>query len=121
VSVESSPVSFRDLRRNLPPNAKPVRSKAEAYLQNAGRKSCPDLIVVDPPRAGLGAEAARSLAACRAPQVTYVSCDPATLARDLAVLIEAGYRVQEAHLVDLFPQTYHLEAVLQLALSGTLG
>ena len=116
VAVESAPSSFRDLRRNLPPNAKAVRSTAEAYLQNASKKLRPDLIVVDPPRAGLGARAASSLAACRASRVTYVSCDPATLARDLAMLIAGGYRVEEAHLVDLFPQTYHLETVLHLAL-----
>jgi 23S rRNA (uracil1939-C5)-methyltransferase len=114
VAVESSPASSRDLRRNLPPNAKAVRSTAEEYLQNASKKLRPDLIVVDPPRAGVGAKAARSLADCRAPWVTYVSCDPATLARDLALLIETGYQVQEAHLVDLFPQTYHMETVLHL-------
>jgi 23S rRNA (uracil1939-C5)-methyltransferase len=116
VAVESSPASFRDLRRNLPPNAKAVRSTAEAYLQNASKKLRPDLIVVDPPRAGLGAKAARSLAECRTSRVTYISCDPATLARDLAVLVAGGYRVEEAHLLDLFPQTYHLETVLHLAL-----
>jgi 23S rRNA (uracil1939-C5)-methyltransferase len=116
VATESSPASFRDLRRNLPPNAKAVRSMAEAYLQNASKKLRPDLIVVDPPRAGLGAKTARALAECRAPQVTYVSCDPATLARDLAVFYAAGYRMEEAHLMDLFPQTYHLETVLHLAL-----
>ncbi len=114
VAVESSPASFRDLRRNLPPHAKAVRSAAEAYLQDAGKKLRPELIVVDPPRTGLGAKAARSLAECRARRVTYVSCDPATLARDLGVLIEAGYHIEEAHLVDLFPQTYHLETVLHL-------
>jgi 23S rRNA (uracil1939-C5)-methyltransferase len=116
VAVESSPASFRDLRRNLPPNAKAVRSTAEAYLQNFSKKLRPDLIVVDPPRAGLGAKAARSIAECRAPRVIYVSCDPATLARDLAMLVAGGYRVEEAHLLDLFPQTYHLETVLHLAL-----
>ncbi len=116
VAVESSSASFRDLRRNLPPNAKAVRSTAETYLQNVGKRLRPDLIVVDPPRSGLGAKAARSLTDCRARRVTYVSCDPATLARDLAVLTAAGYRVERAHLVDLFPQTYHLETVLHLAL-----
>ena len=116
VAVESSPASFRDLRRNLPPNAKAFRSTAEAFLQNASQKLRPDLIVVDPPRAGLGAKAVRSLAQWRAPRVTYVSCDPATLARDLAVLIPAGYRLERAHLVDLFPQTYHVETVLHLTL-----
>jgi 23S rRNA (uracil1939-C5)-methyltransferase len=74
----------------------------------------PDLIVVDPPRSGLGEPVARSLTNLGAPRVTYVSCDPATLARDLIPLLAAGYRVERAHLVDLFPQTYHLESVLHL-------
>ena len=116
VAVESSPASFGDLRRNLPTHAKAVRSTAEAYLQEAGKKFRPELIVVDPPRTGLGTKAARRLAECHAPHITYVSCDPATLARDLAILSDEGYRVEQAHLVDLFPQTYHLETVLQLAI-----
>jgi len=74
----------------------------------------PDLIVVDPPRSGLGDLVARALSNLGAPRVTYVSCDPATLARDLVPLLAASYRVEEAHLVDLFPQTYHLEIVLHL-------
>ena len=74
----------------------------------------PDLIIVDPPRSGLGDLVARALANLSAPRVTYVSCDPATLARDLVPLLAASYRVEEAHLVDLFPQTYHLETVLHL-------
>ena len=114
VSVESAKASFQDLRRNLPPHAKAVHSTAEAYLQEAGKKLRPEFIVVDPPRTGLGAKAARRLAECRAPRVAYVSCDPATLARDLAILSENGYRVQAAHLVDLFPQTFHLETVVHL-------
>jgi 23S rRNA (uracil1939-C5)-methyltransferase len=74
----------------------------------------PDLVVVDPPRSGLGDSVVNALVSLSAPRVTYVSCDPATLARDLVPLQAAGYRVEEVHLVDLFPQTYHLESVVQL-------
>jgi 23S rRNA (uracil1939-C5)-methyltransferase len=74
----------------------------------------PDLVIVDPPRGGLGDRVARTLASANAPRLTYVSCDPATLARDLVPLLAAGYRVEEVHLVDLFPQTYHLETVTKL-------
>ena len=57
---------------------------------------------------------ARMLANLGAPRVVYISCDPATLARDLLTLLGAGYRVEQVHLVDLFPQTYHLESVVHL-------
>jgi 23S rRNA (uracil1939-C5)-methyltransferase len=49
-----------------------------------------------------------------APRVVYVSCDPVTLARDLMVLLAVGYRIEQVHLVDLFPQTYHLESIVHL-------
>jgi 23S rRNA (uracil1939-C5)-methyltransferase len=75
----------------------------------------PDFVVVDPPRGGVGDGVARLLASMAAPRLTYVSCDPATLSRDLVLLNAGGYRVEEVHLVDLFPQTYHLESVLHLA------
>jgi 23S rRNA (uracil1939-C5)-methyltransferase len=74
----------------------------------------PDLVVVDPPRSGLGEAAAGALARLDASRLTYVSCDPATLARDLVPLRAAGYRVEAVHLVDLFPQTYHIESVVHL-------
>ena len=127
ISVESSQTSAADLAYNQPANGKAVQATAEQYLARAGsfeesgqtRKdadldSKPGFVVVDPPRSGLGERVARSLAALGAARVTYVSCDPATLARDLVILLAAGYRVEHAHLVDLFPQTYHLESVIQL-------
>ena len=75
----------------------------------------PDLVVMDPPRTGAGKAVIRSLVELGAPVVRYVSCDPATLARDLAPLLAAGYHVEEAHLFDLFPQTFHIETVVLLA------
>jgi 23S rRNA (uracil1939-C5)-methyltransferase len=120
VSVESSQTAANDLQYNLPANGKAVQATAEQYLTERRVQDKhlsphkPDLIVVDPPRGGLGDPVARALATAGAPRLTYVSCDPATLARDLVPLQAAGFRVEEMHLVDLFPQTYHLESVVQL-------
>jgi 23S rRNA (uracil1939-C5)-methyltransferase len=75
----------------------------------------PDLIVLDPPRAGAGKAVIRSLLDLGAPCIRYVSCDPATLARDIAPLIAAGYKIEQAHLFDLFPETFHIESVMLLA------
>jgi 23S rRNA (uracil1939-C5)-methyltransferase len=125
VSVESSQTSTADLSYNLSSNGEAVRATTEEYLSGShntrrARKGAvlphpaykPDLAVVDPPRSGLGDRVARMLVG--APRVVYVSCDPVTLARDLVVLVAAGYRIEQLHLVDLFPQTYHLESVVHL-------
>jgi 23S rRNA (uracil1939-C5)-methyltransferase len=74
----------------------------------------PDLVVVDPPRTGLGAETCALLAEIAPPALVYVSCDPATLARDLRALLGSGYAIQSITLADLFPQTFHIETVVQL-------
>ena len=114
IAVESSPTSYADLLYNSAANVKGVRAMVEQYLENAGGKLHPDFVVVDPPRAGLSESVIRNLVKLGAPRVTYVSCDPATLSRDLRALLQSGYRVEQAHLVDLFPQTYHLESVFHL-------
>jgi 23S rRNA (uracil1939-C5)-methyltransferase len=128
VSVESSQTSSADVSYNQPSNGVVVQATTEQYLAGAeksGRSGKglalprdiagrPDLIVVDPPRSGLGERVARLLANLGAPRVVYVSCDPATLARDLVTLLAAGYRVEQVHIVDLFPQTFHLETVVHL-------
>lgn len=115
VGVESSQSSASDLKYNAPRNAKAVRLTVEEYLSTRAEKLRPELVVVDPPRAGLGERVARSLAKLGAPRLSYVSCDPATLARDLGTLTAGGYRVEQIHLVDLFPQTFHIETVVELA------
>jgi 23S rRNA (uracil1939-C5)-methyltransferase len=114
IAVEASPTSYADLLYNSPANVKAVHATTEQYLENAAGKLRPAMVVVDPPRSGLGEKVIQGLAKLKAPRLVYVSCDPATLSRDLARLLESGYRVLEAHLVDLFPQTYHLESVFHL-------
>ena len=114
IAVEASPISHADLLYNSPGNVKAVQATTEQYLETVPRNLRPELVVVDPPRGGLGERVVRRLAELSAPQLIYVSCDPATLARDLRALLASGYRVQAAHLVDLFPQTYHLESVFHL-------
>jgi 23S rRNA (uracil1939-C5)-methyltransferase len=115
IAVESSPTSHADLLYNSPSNVKAICSTTEKYLKNAAGKLQADLVVADPPRGGLGETVTHDLVALGSSQIVYVSCDPATLARDLSGLLQAGYRIKEAHLVDLFPQTYHLESVICLA------
>jgi 23S rRNA (uracil1939-C5)-methyltransferase len=77
----------------------------------------PELIVLDPPRAGAGVEACELLLRVAAPHMIYVSCDPSTLVRDL-VALQTRYRIAALHLVDLFPQTDHLETVVELELNS---
>ena len=114
IAVESSPTSHADLLYNSPANVKAVCATTEQYLENAAGKLRPHWVVVDPPRGGLGERVIKGLVKLGAPRMTYVSCDPATFSRDLARLLQSGYHVEEAHLVDLFPQTYHLESVFHL-------
>lgn len=113
IAVEASQTSHEDLRENSPQEVKAVLATTGQYLaQNSSLN--PDLVVVDPPRGGLGENVIRSLARLNAPRITYVSCDPSTLARDLRVLVGLGYQITGAHLIDLFPQTYHIESVFHL-------
>ena len=115
IAVESSQTSHTDLLHNSPSNVKAVRAAAADFLRSGKDKLRPDLVVVDPPRSGLGETVVQSLVGLGAHRMTYISCDPATVSRDLAGLLSAGYRIEQVHLVDLFPQTYHLESVFLLA------
>ncbi len=116
-AVESGSSAFRDLEWNMQRAGlavTAVKKTAEEYLPSLD--AAPDLIVADPPRSGLGRVVISELLRLRAPGVTIVSCDPATLARDLGALVGGGYRIKGMTLVDLFPQTYHLETVVHLSL-----
>jgi 23S rRNA (uracil1939-C5)-methyltransferase len=112
LAVEASPSSVADLKHNAPRNVRVVQETTDRFL--AGSTAPTDLVVVDPPRAGLGEKVTRALLRLSAPRITYVSCDPSTLARDLRGLLAGGYKVEQIHLLDLFPQTFHIETLVQL-------
>jgi 23S rRNA (uracil1939-C5)-methyltransferase len=114
-AVEASQTSYGDLVQNVAANVKAVGARTEDYLKSRPARKRPDLVVMDPPRAGVGKMVIRSLVELGAPRVRYVSCDPATLSRDIAPLLAAGYHIEEAHLFDLFPETFHIESVMLLA------
>lgn len=116
-AVEANPAAARELNASLQrlgSQHRSVNAVIDGFLRGAAvQRERPDLVVLDPPRAGAGVEACELLVRIAPPQIVYVSCDPVTLGRDLAVL-QRGYDIEALHLVDLFPQTYHQEAVVQL-------
>jgi 23S rRNA (uracil1939-C5)-methyltransferase len=115
VAVESSPAAIAALEANLAgTTGVPIRASTFDFLRRNSRGARPDLVVVDPPRTGLGAEITAMLAEIAPPAMVYVSCDPATLARDLRSFLGTGYEIESIVLVDLFPQTFHLETVVRL-------
>ncbi|MBA3361034.1 MAG: class I SAM-dependent RNA methyltransferase [Acidimicrobiia bacterium] len=107
VAVESDPVAVADLKANA--DLVPVRAKFESSRPRLPRSW--DLVVVDPPRAGLGREGVETVVAGHPRTVALVACDPASFARDAALFTNAGYRLEYAQPVDMFPQTFHIEIV----------
>jgi 23S rRNA (uracil1939-C5)-methyltransferase len=119
VAVESHPGAVADLEDNLSSaglgNVEIVAQPVEAAFEaGALGPLLPDVVVLDPPRSGLEEPARQGLASLGAPRVVYVSCDPATLARDIAVLADRGYELTSLDGFDLFPQTAHVESVAVL-------
>ncbi len=115
VAVESSPAATAALEENLSgSSATALKCETLDFLRRARAGEHPDLIIMDPPRTGLGAETCKLLGEVAAPALVYVSCDPATLARDLRALLGAGYAIQNLALADLFPHTFHIETVAEL-------
>ena len=117
--LESVPEAIADAehnaRRNEIANARFVAADARLgirpLLDEAGR---PDVVVVDPPRAGLSQKIVRRIIECEASRIVYVSCNPTTLAPNAAQLAEAGYALRRVRPVDMFPQTPHVECVALL-------
>jgi 23S rRNA (uracil1939-C5)-methyltransferase len=124
IAVESAAASIAALAHNLRgTSASAVKAATLEFLRRGGSGNrrdliVPDLIVVDPPRTGLGPETTALLAEIAAPEIVYVSCDPTTLGRDLRALVDSrngpGYVIDQITLADLFPQTFHLETVVRL-------
>ncbi|MFN8160290.1 MAG: 23S rRNA (uracil(1939)-C(5))-methyltransferase RlmD [Solirubrobacterales bacterium] len=115
ISSEAVADAERNAELNGIANARFVAANARTglapLLERAGR---PDLMVVDPPRAGLSKKIVRRLIECESPRIVYVSCNPTTLAPNAAQLSEAGYRLRRVRPVDMFPQTPHIECVALL-------
>ncbi len=114
IAVESAGSSVRDLRRNADANAVDIDVIGGDAARELPELGGLDALVVDPPRAGLAAGVAADIAAARAERVIYVSCNPATWARDVRRFESVGYRLESVRPVDLFPQTYHIEVVSSL-------
>jgi 23S rRNA (uracil1939-C5)-methyltransferase len=116
-AVEANPAAAGELGfslQRLNPRHTALNEVTVAFLRRAVlERDRPELVVLDPPRAGVGREVCGLLARIAPEQIVYVACDPVTLARDLAALQES-YVIEALHLVDLFPQTYHQEAVVVL-------
>jgi len=127
VCVDANLAATRDLYANAEIAKVSVTTHnihAEEFLKKTDLQ--PEFVVLDPPRAGMGAECAAALANLGAAEIVYISCDPSTLARDLAVLLGTArapkemaapkhrYEISEVHLFDLFPQTFHLETLVRL-------
>ena len=117
VGVEIVPEAIENAKNNARRNgAENVEFYCADAGQAAGRFSGIDVLVVDPPRKGLDETARDAILKMQPPRVVYVSCDPATLARDVAELCGAGYTLEKAQAYDLFPRTFHVETVCLLVL-----
>lgn len=113
IAVENHPPSVADARFNVEraglDNVRIIQEDVAGALDSLEEKV--HSVIVDPPRSGCGSEVMPRLTALRAERLVYVACDPATLARDSRIITDAGYHLVEVQPLDLFPQTYHIEAV----------
>lgn len=120
VGIELTPESVLDARENIKLNQLEnvtiqkgdVGQLLPILLKESPQR--PDVVMVDPPRAGLDAKALQHLLDCKAPKITYISCNPISQAANLEVLIKGGYRLQAVQPVDQFPQTVHVENIVVL-------
>jgi len=120
IGIEASSSACEDFSLNLDEydNVELYEATAEQVLPALQVK--PDLILVDPPRAGLERSALDAILAMQPETLVYISCDPATLARDARRLLNGGYQLQQITPFDLFPQTYHVETVVLMSRQNPL-
>ncbi len=113
MAVESHPQALSDARCNLEAagleNCELIESPVEKALEDLNVSF--SAVVLDPPRRGCGKQVIKQLAGLRPARIVYVSCDPATLARDARHLADLGYSLTNVQPLDLFPQTFHIECV----------
>jgi 23S rRNA (uracil1939-C5)-methyltransferase len=117
LGAELSPVAVEDARANIEANQKQNVRVRQGGVQEALASwpaSSGERIVLDPPRTGAGAPVVKAVAARRPEAIVYVSCDPPTLGRDLAVFARQGYAPDAIRALDLFPDTFHLETIVRL-------
>jgi 23S rRNA (uracil1939-C5)-methyltransferase len=114
IGIEEARSAIRDAEFNARdvPNVRFVQAKTEAALPEVDQQ--PDSVVLDPARVGCHPNVLRALLDSRPRRVVYVSCDPSTLARDLRILVDGGYTLEDVQPLDMFPQTYHIECVATL-------
>jgi 23S rRNA (uracil1939-C5)-methyltransferase len=115
IAVESGSGAVRDLEANaagIDQTIESAKSTVDQFLETF-QEGC-DLVVADPPRAGLGRIAVKRLVELGPERIVLVACDPATMARDLAGLLAGGYALKRLTMIDLFPHTYHIESVAKL-------
>ena len=114
VAIETSPSACFDFAENLDSfeNVSLYEGAVEDVLPAlVGSLPRPELVLLDPPRAGLHPRARQALLALKPVRIAYISCDPSTLARDLKEFIAAGYELDSVQAFDMFPQTYHIESI----------
>jgi 23S rRNA (uracil1939-C5)-methyltransferase len=118
ITVEADAAAVADLRHNLAraglAGVEIVRERVEQALAGRLAGIRPDAVVLDPPRTGLPRGAAAQICALAPGRIAYLSCDPATLARDLAALVAGGFELEGAEVFDLFPHTPHVEVLARL-------
>lgn len=119
IGIESVKQSVLDANRNATingiVNAEYIYGKAEEVLPElVGKGLVADLVILDPPRAGCHPELLSAVVDAKPTKIIYVSCDPATLARDIKILTQQGYKFEKAQAIDMFPHTGHVEAVTRL-------